>query len=97
MPFLGRLEPRAGGGAFQAGGRGREERLDLVADALEIAVAEQVFHAVEEAVPDEGQADRLPGAVVGPGQGVRQRLAVVGETFFDGHEDGAGVGDACPA
>ena len=51
--------------------------LDLIADALEIAVAEDVFDAIPQAVACQSQADRLPGAIVGPAQCGRERVAVI--------------------
>ena len=47
-------------------GVGLEERLDLLADALVVAGGEEHLDAVEQAVAGQGDAQGLPGPVVGP-------------------------------
>ena len=64
-----------------------EEELHLLADALVVAGGEEDLDAVEQAVAGQGDAEGLPGAVVGLVQGFGQRPAVVAEALLDGRDD----------
>ena len=61
--------------------------MHLLADALVVARSEEDLHAVEQAVAGQGDAERLPGPVMGLIQGFRQRAAVVAEVLLDDRDD----------
>ena len=65
--------------------------MHLLADALVVAGGEEDLDAVEQAVAGQGDAEGLPGPVVGLVQRLRQRLAVVAEALLDGLDDLDGV------
>ena len=61
--------------------------MHLLADALVVAGGEEDFHAVEQAVAGQGDAEGLPGPVVGLVQRLRQLAARIAEVLFDGRDD----------
>ena len=85
--FVQAIAAEVGGGAVEGDGVARQEELDLLADAFVVAGGEEDLHAVEEAVAGQGDAEGLPGPVVGLVRRLRQRAAVVAEPLFDGRDD----------
>ncbi len=72
-----------GGRPVEGDGVALQEELHLLADALVVAGGEEDLDAVEQAVAGQGDAERLPGPVVGLVQRLRQRAAVVAEPLLD--------------
>ena len=91
LEFVQAIAAEIGGRAVEGDGVAVEEDLHLLADALVVAGGEEDLDAVEQGVAGQGDAEGLPGPVVGVLQGFRQRLAVVAEALLDGPDDLHGV------
>ena len=87
MEFVQAIAAEVGRRPVEGDGVAFEEELHLFADALVVAGGEEDFHAVEKAVAGQGDAERLPGAVVGVVERIGQRAAVVAEALLDGRGD----------
>ena len=80
-----------GGFPVEGDGVALQEELHLLADALVVAGSEENLDTVEKTIAGQGDAESLPGPVVGLIQGFRQSLAVVAEALLDRGNDLDGV------
>ena len=89
-----------GGRPVEGDGVALQEELHLLADALVVAGGEEDLDAVHQPIAGQGDAEGLPGPVVGLIQRFRQRPAVIAEPLLDHlndrHNVFGGVADHLP-